>query len=194
MYLATAVPGWAHGLLVASGVVWVAAELGQAAKRRAGAKHADRGSRPIVGLGILVGALAAVAAERLAKGATIRPASLGVWAGVAIFWSGVVLRLWCFRTLGRYFTVTVQTSSDQPVIMKGPYRVLRHPSYAALLLVVMGVGLLIGNWLALAGLTAAVSCALVFRIHVEEDALVRELGDEYRKYAATHKRLVPFVW
>ena len=56
------------------------------------------------------------------------------------------LRLWSFHTLGRYFTLTIQTSSDQPVIADGPYRLIRHPSYAGLLLIIMAVGLFIGNW------------------------------------------------
>jgi protein-S-isoprenylcysteine O-methyltransferase Ste14 len=58
----------------------------------------------------------------------------------------------------------------------------------------MAVGLFIGNWWSLAWLTLAVAGALVFRIRVEEHALMENLGDEYRGYAATHKRLVPFIW
>jgi protein-S-isoprenylcysteine O-methyltransferase Ste14 len=46
--------------------------------------------------------------------------------------------------------------------------VLRHPSYAGLLLIVMAVGLLIGNWWSLLYLTVAMTGALVFRIGVEE--------------------------
>jgi protein-S-isoprenylcysteine O-methyltransferase Ste14 len=38
------------------------------------------------------------------------------------------------------------------------------------------------------------ACGLVFRIRVEERALPQNLGDDYRNYAATHKRLVPFIW
>jgi protein-S-isoprenylcysteine O-methyltransferase Ste14 len=80
------------------------------------------------------------------------------------------------------------------VITTGPYRVIRHPSYAGLLLVIMAVGLLIGNWWSFACLTVSVASGLVFRIHVEERALIQHLGTSYRSYAVTHKRLVPFVW
>ena len=40
----------------------------------------------------------------------------------------------------------------------------------------------------------AIAGALVFRIRIEERALLQNLGDDYRTYAATHKRLVPFIW
>jgi protein-S-isoprenylcysteine O-methyltransferase Ste14 len=35
---------------------------------------------------------------------------------------------------------------------------------------------------------------LAYRIHVEEHALLEELGERYRTYGEQHKRLVPFVW
>lgn len=96
--------------------------------------------------------------------------------------------------MGRYFTFTVQTSSDQPVITDGPYRVVRHPSYTGLLLVFMAVGLFIGNWYSLVVLTVVVASGLVFRIRVEERALMQNLGNGYSDYAAAHKRLVPLIW
>ena len=119
---------------------------------------------------------------------------MACWIGLVLFWGGISLRLWSFHSLGRYFTFTVQTSSDQPVIDAGPYRVIRHPSYAGLFLVIVAVGLFIGNWWSLLCLTLAVAAGLVFRIRVEERALMETLGDNYRRYAATRKRLVPFIW
>ena len=145
-------------------------------------------------MSIAVGAVVAMGAARLTPGAIIRPRVITAWIGLGIFWCGIALRLWSFRTLGRYFTFTVQTSADQPVISHGPYRMVRHPSYTGLLLVVLGVGLLVGNWWWLLSMTVAVTGGLVFRIRVEERALMRTLGDEYRNYAANHKRLVPFIW
>jgi protein-S-isoprenylcysteine O-methyltransferase Ste14 len=113
---------------------------------------------------------------------------------VAVMWCGIALRMWCFRTLGQYFTFVVQTSVDQPVISSGPYRVLRHPSYSAILLVVLGLGLTYGNWLALLVLLTAAAGGVLYRIRIEEQALLTDLGERYREYAATHKRLIPLVW
>ena len=56
------------------------------------------------------------------------------------------------------------------------------------------MGLFIGNWVSLVCLTVAVAGGLVFRIRVEERALIQNLGDRYSDYAATRKRLVPFLW
>jgi protein-S-isoprenylcysteine O-methyltransferase Ste14 len=48
--------------------------------------------------------------------------------------------------------------------------------------------------LSLVTLAAAVVCGLAYRSRVEERALLQDLGEDYRNYAATHKRLVPFIW
>jgi protein-S-isoprenylcysteine O-methyltransferase Ste14 len=63
------------------------------------------------------------------------------------------------------------TSADQPVITSGPYRVLRHPSYAAILLILGGVGLSYGNWLSAVALILLPLVGFINRIHLEEAAL-----------------------
>jgi protein-S-isoprenylcysteine O-methyltransferase Ste14 len=189
-----AIPPAARALLYATAAAWLLLELRQSARVRPEATVADRGSRPALRIAIVVGVGGAVLAGRLTPGAVIRPTDVAVWIGLVVLWCGVGLRFWSFQTLGRYFTFTVQTSQDQPVITAGPYRVIRHPSYAGILLAVVGLGLFIGNWWSLAWLTITVASGLVYRIRVEERALTATLGDDYRRYAATHKRLVPFIW
>jgi protein-S-isoprenylcysteine O-methyltransferase Ste14 len=183
-----------RGLVLGTAAVWLLLELHQSTKRRPEGQSADRGSRPILRLSAMAGAAAAIALDRAAPGAAIRPTVVAESIGLVILWCGIALRVWSFRTLGRYFTFTVQTSADQPVITAGPYRVIRHPSYAGMLLAVIGIGCFIANWWSLLALTAAVAVGIIVRIRVEERALFATLGDSYRAYAATHKRLVPFVW
>ena len=181
-------------ILVGTATIWLLVEVRQSLIRRPEGVKASWGSEVLFRLFVGVGAVAAGVFVGVAPSATIRPPVVADWIGLVLFWGGIVLRVWSFHTLGRYFTVTVQTSTDQPVIDDGPYRLIRHPSYSGFLLVMMAVGLFIGNWLSLASLTVAVAGGLVFRIRVEERVLRRALGDRYRDYAATHKRLVPFVW
>ena len=121
----------------------------------------------------------------------------GVWLfclGGVIGWSGLLLRWWSFLTLGKYFTVVLRTSEDQPVIDRGPYRALRHPSYTGLLVAVAGCGLMVANWVSTAGSAALVLIGLVYRIRIEERALNAALGHSYRDFAVHRARLVPFVW
>ena len=80
------------------------------------------------------------------------------------------------------------------MVDSGPYRLVRHPSYVGLLLYAIGAGALVGNWFGLAGFTLLMLIAVLNRIRVEELALEQALGDPYRAYEKTHKRLIPFVW
>lgn len=177
-----------------SAVAWGIAEFLQAQRRRPEAKSADYGSRIAVRISTLVGAGGAALLRKSFPAATIGSDTLAGWIGLVVLWCGVGLRLWSFQTLGRYFTFTVKTSEDQPVISTGPYRVIRHPGYAGILLAVVGIGFFINNWASLAVLTGVVAGGLAYRITVEERALSRDLGGRYQAYAESRKRLVPFVW
>ena len=79
-------------------------------------------------------------------------------------------------------------------MQRGPYRVVRHPSYTGLLIAFLGCGLMLGNWVGLLASLALILVAIVYRLRIEERALTATLGDAYRRFAATRARLVPFVW
>ncbi len=141
--------------------------------------------------GGLIGGLIATRVSALdMPGPSWWPVALGL--GVAI--AGFALRIWAVRSLGRYFTKDLVVVRDQPVVESGPYRFVRHPSYTGLLAVFLGIGIMLGNYLALAICFGAPAIAFVWRIGVEERMLRRELGAPYEAYAAARKRLVPGFW
>ena len=133
--------------------VWVAGEMVQGQRGRSDATEADRGSRQLLRITIAAGWFTAYFAIRGIPGAAIAHGrTLAFWVGLALMWVGVGLRFWAFRVLGRYFTFTVMTSTDQAVVTSGPYRLLRHPGYAGAALALAGLGLAMGNWVSLAAL------------------------------------------
>ena len=183
-----------HALFLVTVVVWLILELRQSRNQRPEAYHADRGSRSVIRLSILIAYAAAITTRRFAPSATVRPEILTTSIGLVFMWCGMGLRFWSFQTLGHYFTFTVQTSHDQPVISAGPYRVVRHPSYAGILLALIGLGFMIDNWASLVVLVVVALCGLIYRIIVEERALSQDLGGRYQSYASGRKRLIPFIW
>ena len=126
--------------------------------------------------------------------AAIRPGAVAFAAGMVILLTGVVLRGWSFYALGRYFTAVIKVSPDQPVVSKGPYRLLRHPSYAGGLLAEVGIAVAAANWVSVAVFAVAWVAIIAWRIHIEETALLSALGARYRTYASHHRRLVPLIW
>ncbi|HEY8005009.1 MAG TPA: isoprenylcysteine carboxylmethyltransferase family protein [Phenylobacterium sp.] len=117
-----------------------------------------------------------------------------LWVGAAAALCGMALRVWSVATLGRYFTYVVKVAEDQPVVETGPYRLLRHPSYAGALLTALGIGLSLRVAIAPVILVAAQLLAYSIRMSVEEKALSEGIGEPYRAYMRRTKRIVPYVW
>ncbi|MDQ1531305.1 MAG: hypothetical protein QOE37_1410 [Microbacteriaceae bacterium] len=158
----------------------------------------DRVDRDRGTLWVFSGCLAAAwlvtaAASRLPLGA-IAGQPIPFVIGLVVAWAGLVLRWSAFRALGRHFTVRVTTAADQHVVTAGPYRALRHPGYTGLELFLVGAALQFGNWIGVAAMLVLPMVGLVVRITVEERALEEALGEQYREFEATRKRMIPYVW
>lgn len=108
--------------------------------------------------------------------------------------AGFALRIWAIVHLGKFFTVDVGIQQGHHVVQDGPYRFVRHPSYSGAMLALTGIALLTFNWL---GFFIIVGCSLTayyLRLAVEEKVLLRNLGEDYRRYAERTKRLIPGIY
>jgi len=113
-------------------------------------------------------------------------ALITIVTGLAIRWSALF-------SLGKAFSANVAIREAQTINTSGLYGLVRHPSYLGLLLVFVAVGLYSRHWLAFAFATIPTTAALLYRIHVEEAALLLAFGDEYLAYSRRTKRLIPGV-
>jgi protein-S-isoprenylcysteine O-methyltransferase Ste14 len=119
---------------------------------------------------------------------------IAFYSGLAALVAGGLLRRACWRTLGEYFTGDVKARADQPVIQTGPYKWVRHPSYTGAMLMFVGIGIALTNWLSVALLATGTIVAYGYRVKVEERALLSEIGEPYAEYMQTHKRFIPFIF
>jgi protein-S-isoprenylcysteine O-methyltransferase Ste14 len=119
---------------------------------------------------------------------------LALVPGVALVVLGLALRQWAAGTLGHYFTRSITIRAGHRVITSGPYRFVRHPGYAGILVSVVGLALTLGNWLSVALMVIGFLLAHIPRINAEEAALEANLGEQYRQFQRTRKRLIPGVW
>ena len=162
---------------------------------RTGGTRADRGTKRVLVGSMVVALLVGVLAARRVPGAEL-PGNGWIWviAGVVVMWAGIALRVWSIAVLGRFFRRDVVIQEGQRVVNAGPYRLVRHPSYTANLVVAAGFGLALVNWLSLAVLVVVPLLGHLPRIRVEEAELERGLGEEYVRYEAVTRRLVPGIW
>jgi protein-S-isoprenylcysteine O-methyltransferase Ste14 len=115
-------------------------------------------------------------------------------AGLIVMLAGMALSTWAI-TANRFFAsvVRIQSERGHTAVSTGPYRTVRHPGYAAWMLVLPGSALMLGSWWVLipAGLTMLV---LIVRTALEDRTLLAELPG-YQEYAQqTRYRLLPGVW
>ena len=184
----------ARVVFFASAGAFLADEVFQALRPRRGASRVDVRAEALFRLIFFAAIFVLPLGRAVAPGAVIGGRVWPFAIGVVLGWLGLLLRWWSIVILGRYFTVVVMTSADQPVVDRGPYRILRHPSYTGLLLVFAGLGLMLGNWVSAVAAVGLVLIALIHRIRIEEHALNASLGDRYREFAANRAQLIPYIW
>lgn len=122
------------------------------------------------------------------------PRLIAFVVGTLMLVFGSLLRRHCWRMLGASFTGDVRAHAGQKVIADGAYRYVRHPSYTAGIVMTTGVGVALGSWLSALVALVFSSASYVYRMNVEERALMAEIGEPYRVFASTRKRLVPFIY
>jgi protein-S-isoprenylcysteine O-methyltransferase Ste14 len=116
------------------------------------------------------------------------------YGGLALVIAGSLLRRHCWRMLEASFTGDVRARPDQEVVTRGAYRILRHPSYTAGIILNVGVGIALGSWASALMLGVASAVVYMYRITVDERTLLRVIGEPYRQFMSTRKRLIPFVY
>jgi len=184
---------WLAGLLIWR-VMEAIVDIRTLKRLRTGIQRQDKGSRVVllclIVFGLLLGMLLAL---KVPSTAITSIPDIFFWLGILLVFAGIALRLYAIIVLGAFFTTTVAVASEQTVIEAGPYRLIRHPSYTGILMILLGFGLSLTNWLSL---LVIMGCALIgfsYRIRVEERALQEQLGQRYQEYMRRTKRLIPFV-
>ncbi len=185
-------------LLIAIPAIWIALEIGLVVRDRArgkGKTSSDKGTRAFNFIAISIGILAAAVLNRVQEfdfpgGKT--PAIFFI--GLAIMLLGMGLRYWAVATLGAFFRTTIETEQGQRVISTGPYQLIRHPSYCGWLLICLGYGVAVQNWLSVMAAILLPLIALIYRIQTEERVLVSSLGPAYIEYQKKTRKLIPWLW
>ena len=176
---------------------WIALEVGISVgtrARRTQAKVQDQGTQIVLWVVILLSLTASGWMRHLELADMhigerwLRPAS------VALLAAGIVVRITAILTLGKWFTANVATHAAQTILRRGLYRLVRHPSYLGMEMIFLAIGLHTHDWACLAAAFIPPTLAVLYRIHVEEAALLGAFGEEYADYMRTTKRLVPGLY
>jgi protein-S-isoprenylcysteine O-methyltransferase Ste14 len=162
--------------------------------RKSGGKVQDRGSMLLLWIAIFASITACEWLRAIFPAARIHNADWLEFFGLAVFVTGLVVRITAIFTLGKSFSVNVAIRTQQTVQRTGLYRIVRHPSYLGLLIILFGIGLETRNWASIIAVLVPTTLALLYRIHVEEAALNEHFGEDYAVYSRVTKRLIPGIY
>jgi protein-S-isoprenylcysteine O-methyltransferase Ste14 len=114
-------------------------------------------------------------------------------AGLAVVLIGVVFSIWARFILGGNWSNSVTVKENHTLVLRGPYRVVRHPIYSGILLGMIGSALQRGEMRSLAGV---IICGFSFwlKTQAEEKFMVQRFGEEYLQYCHKVKALAPFIF
>jgi methyltransferase len=103
--------------------------------------------------------------------------------------AAMALRYWVISTLGGRWTTRIVVLPGAPPIESGPFRLLRHPNYLAVVVEILALPLVHTAWLTAIVFSAANGAVLAVRIGAEERALAA--ASDYAERFAGRRRLVP---
>ena len=178
------------------GLIYLVSEVALQYFRRASgqSRRADGGSFYAIWIAISLGIIGGITVTHFLPAYHFAlPRAVAQTLGT-VFAAGLILRWWAIFSLGKFFTVDVAIASDHRLVVRGPYHLMRHPSYTGMLLAFAALAVTFQNWLSLACILLPIMAALAYRIYIEEIALEATFGDDYRQYAAETKRLIPGVF
>ena len=113
--------------------------------------------------------------------------------GALLYFPGLALWLWGWRTLGEMFNVSssfgAQLYADQRLIVRGPFAIVRHPMYLGVLIAALGAIPIYQTWTSV--FVALNFLGLIFRARREEQTLAAEFGEQWEAYCRSVPAWIP---
>lgn len=122
------------------------------------------------------------------------PSTIFSYIGFVLYLISTVTAIWPIME-NKHFesTARIQNDRQQTVVTTGPYRLVRHPGYFAIVIWACAVPMIFGS-LSAGVVSAVILLIIAIRTYFEDTMLKNELPG-YREYASEVKyRLIPFIW
>ena len=154
----------------------------------------DRSNRwifiPLLVIGLISAYLPAYTERR---GLWVLDGDVVRWLGVLLYVVGGALRIWPIFVLGRRFSGLVAIQPGHELVTDGVYRIIRHPSYLGMFILMFGWALAFRSGAGVI-LAALIIPPVLARIRSEEALLRAQFGEQYDAYRRRTWRLVPGIY
>ena len=115
------------------------------------------------------------------------------WSGVVLVVMGMLITIGSQVAMGGSWRADVDPDARTELVTTGPFRLVRNPVFSGSAITVVGLALVVPNFVSLLMLVAFVAGLEIQVRLVEEPYLLPVHGDAYRLYAARTGRFVPGI-
>lgn len=107
--------------------------------------------------------------------------------------TAVALFLSAAATMGKNWSIIARTRTDHQLIRTGPFAIVRHPIYLALLLYLISIAAALGHWQQLLVAMPVYLAGTTVRVRDEEALLRAQFGEAHARYVREVPALIPLV-
>lgn len=119
------------------------------------------------------------------------PSTIITWLAAVLCLAGLAFSIWARLTLGRNWSGTVTLKEGHELILRGPYRFVRHPIYTGLFAMILATAIAFGHLVAFVGVLLAF-VSFWIKLGYEEKVMLSQFPDQYTAYQKRVKRIIPF--
>jgi protein-S-isoprenylcysteine O-methyltransferase Ste14 len=123
-----------------------------------------------------------------------RPWSIASTIAVLVF-GGAALATFAAASaaMGKNWSIVARVRSDHELVRSGPFAIVRHPIYLALLLYLLAMAVAFGHFAQLLVAVPVYCAGTIVRIREEEKLLRAQFGDAHARYVREVPAFIPFV-
>lgn len=114
--------------------------------------------------------------------------------GIHIGAASAMLFYYVHEVLSDNWSPILQIRKQHELVTEGPYKLLRHPMYTAMLLWVIANFLMSGNWLVGVIQILSLVTLLILRLPEEERMMEEAFPQQYKLYKLKTYKLVPYIF
>jgi len=172
-------------------LVWLAASLATKRTQQKASLFSRLAYRALVTAGCYLMFAGELVFPRL-RAHVLPPSTVKDVAGIVLTASGIALAMWARFYIGSNWSSAVTVKVGHELVRTGPYRWVRHPIYAGILLALIGTGLSRNHIAVLPGI-ALCWLGFLLKSRMEENFMRQTFGEQYVEYCETVGALVPKV-
>ena len=112
--------------------------------------------------------------------------------GLLLFIFSFILRNWSIATLDRFHSTNIEIKPGHSLIIKGPYKYIRHPYYASVMIEVLSIPLTVNSLFTIWLVLRLYMPFVLVRVYLEERVFARVFGEEFMRYKKEVSAFIPF--